>query len=128
MNEMFASLYELLFYDPVLSRVLYDESKYFVFGIISLISVLLFAIVYYKGLDRPKFTYFRVWLLVMLLCIAANFGIVFALTDPLAEQNNLGQDVSLGVALAHIVWVFAFYLLSSIGLKFISVNHSKIPF
>lgn len=128
MNDLFASLYELIHYDQVLSPVLYTDSKYSVYGLIALISIVVAGLLYYKGMDRPKFTSYLYWLLVMVGMLAINFGIVYSMVDPIAAQSNLGSDSSIGVCLAHSVWAAVGYVLASIGFKFISNNHSRIPF
>ena len=81
MNEFFAGIYELLYYGDAFSNDLFSENIYFLMGIFNLITALLFVLAFYYLINRPSFSRWYHWLLIMLLGALLNFMIAFLLSN-----------------------------------------------
>lgn len=145
MTDIFAAIYELFsLYSKDLGEHLrgfnlrckaYDAGAFYnTIGIVSLVLSILVPLLYYKIIDRPKFSKLITWVL---------FGLVSALIPFIWAYVKVSNDVSnkmyckelhitsgdiWGWAFTVLIWYFIFYFIFSLILKNISTNCKRIPF
>ena len=130
LNELFASLYETLFYTNDFSGDLFNENLYTIIGLVMVVTSLLIPVLYYKIIDRVKFSKISIWLVFLSLSVIFNF--LFCYMYSYNYLSALGLDYSSGEYLS-FSFINAFYsllvgFLFSLILKNFSTNCKKVPF
>jgi hypothetical protein len=139
MNEIFASLYEILGYGYFegFSDDLFENKLYIPVGLSMLAISLLGVAIYYYIINHPHFNRWYHWALIVLIGCIANFGIAYSfifnhLEDIYAQKN---QDLPysmeiLNFSLLNSLWTliasFVFSFIRKIG-KW-SYNCRNTPF
>jgi len=132
MNDLFASIYEnevIGFYSSGFSGDIYDLFLYQKYGLVLFLSVITLVFAYYKLMDKPKFAKILYWFIVLLIAVLFNF--VFLLTDARAELTAAGFDYDgeyLNLAIINAIYAAILFFITSLAVKYSSVNTSKIPF
>ncbi|SFN22425.1 hypothetical protein SAMN05421738_108158 [Algoriella xinjiangensis] len=130
LNELFASLYETLFYTNDFSGDLFNENLYTIIGLVMVVTSLLIPVLYYKIIDTVKFSKISIWLVFLSLSVIFNF--LFCYMYSYNYLSALGLDYSSGEYLS-FSFINAFYsllvgFLFSLILKNFSTNCKKVPF
>lgn len=130
LNELFASLYETLFYTNDFSGDLFNENLYTIIGLVMVVTSLLIPVLYYKIIDIVKFSKISIWLVFLSLSVIFNF--LFCYVYSYNYLSALGLDYSSGEYLS-FSFINAFYsllvgFLFSLILKNFSTNCKKVPF
>ena len=132
LNELFASLYETLFYTNDFSGDLFNENLYTIIGLVMVVTSLLIPVLYYKIIDTVKFSKISIWLVFLSLSVIFNF--LFCYVYSYNYLSALGLDYSSGEYLSfsfinsysftaltnllHISLRYFFIILLSISLYF----------
>lgn len=93
LNEIFASIYEMLYYDEAFSLDLYQEGVYSVVGIINLLTNLGMVLIFYYVINRPYFSRWYHWLMILIITVVISF-----VTGYLVPNNifiGLGYEYTL---------------------------------
>ncbi len=74
-NEFFATIYEMFlrYYDPSFSGDLYDEELYTVLGTGTILINLVLVLLFYYGINRPNFSRWYNWLLMLIVGVSTSF-------------------------------------------------------
>ncbi len=75
LNDFFATIFELLGYAGTFSDDLFQEELYITIGLTDVIVSLILVITFYFIINRPNFSKFRHWLIIL----AINFLICFCI-------------------------------------------------
>ncbi|MGB7529560.1 hypothetical protein [Sphingobacterium cellulitidis] len=132
MNELFASLYEfepIGFYNPNFSQEVFSAYLYQKYGLVLLISTLIFVFIYYKVLDKPFFAKFRYWFIVLIIIVSFNFA--YLLIDCRTVMDAAGfkfEGEYVSLAISNGIYCSILFLILSLIVKNISINNSKVPF
>lgn len=132
MNELFASLYEskpIGFYDPNFSQEVFNEYLYQKYGLVLLISTLVFVFFYYKVLDKPFLAKNSIWIIILLITILFNFGFLFVDSRMVLESAGFEFDGEyMSLAISNSLYSAILFVILSFIIKNFSVNNSKVPF
>lgn len=129
MNDLFAPLFELFYYSIPFSDDLYAEGLYSSLGLCNILISLFFAVLFYYIINRPAFSKWYHWLIILLI----NFAIAFALGVMLSKT----KFEALGIEYLSEYYVFAlmnaliasvFYFLISFMIRWGSTNAKRTPF
>ncbi|MCX6318985.1 MAG: hypothetical protein NTW29_17030 [Bacteroidetes bacterium] len=101
MNNFFSKLYEVLFRSGTFSDDLYQEGLYSQLGFIALFSAGLLAVFFYYILNRPSFSRWYHWLVIMGVCFVINY--ILGVIIPRSRFSSL--NISYGSE----YWVFALF-------------------
>lgn len=132
MNELFASIYEskpIGFYNPNFSQEVFNAYLYQKYGIVLIISTLLTVLLYYKLLDKPKFSKISVWIIVLVFTVLINFGYLLVDSRTFLEANGFqfeGEYMSL--AISNGIYCLILFVVFSLIVKNFSISNSKVPF
>lgn len=139
MKEFFAQIYELggFVYFDAFSNDMYQHNLYFQIFLWLIATVLIFTVLYYKILDRPKLAKVYWWLLIPVLFS----GIISFLTAYGIASNSLasiyseaGQQIpNYSTELFSFACLNSFFaailtVVFSIIIKGFSTNLTKVPF
>ena len=139
MKEFFANIYELggFAYFDAFSNDMYQHNLYFQIFIGLIATVLIFTVLYYKILDRPKLAKVSWWILIPVLFS----GIISFLTAYGIASNSLvsiyseaGQQIpNYSTELISFAFLNSFFaviltVVFSIIIKGFSTNLTKVPF
>lgn len=133
MNDLFAAIYEnglFGFYSTSdFSQEVFNLYLYQKYGLILVISVILTLLLYYKGMDKPRFSKLSYWFLMLAFIVTVNFLYTFIDGKVVLEAQGYNYDEEYSsLATVQAIYSFLLFALLSCGIKFISVNNSKIPF
>jgi len=129
MNDLFAPLFEFFFYSVPFSDDLYAEGLYSSLGICGVLISLFFAVLFYYIINRPSFSRWYHWLIILLI----NFAVAFTLGVVLPQT----KFVALGIEYHSEYYVFSlfnaligslFYFVISFLIRWWSTNAKRTPF
>lgn len=145
MTDFFAPLYEVFnLYSLDLAEHLrgfntdctaYDAQAYYVLvGLLLLGISLLATLVYYYLINRPAFSQWYHWLIILLINALIQGAIAFSLTNNdvsiglYCEELNITSNDCFGFAFSNFIWGIIVYFLFSMVVKWWSTNGKKSPF
>lgn len=129
MNDLFAPLFEFFYYTVPFSDDLYAEGLYSSLGLCNFFISLLFVVLFYYIINRPAFSKWYHWLIILLI----NFAVAFTLGIVLPQT----KFVALGIEYHSEYYVFGlmnaliaslFYFLISFMIRWWSTNAKRTPF
>lgn len=129
MNDLFAPLFEFFYYTIPFSDDLYSEGLYSSLGLCNVLISLFFAFLFYYIINRPAFSKWYHWLIILLI----NFGVAFTLGVALPQT----KFAALGVEYHSEYYVFGlmnaliaslFYFIISFTIRWWSTNAKRTPF
>jgi hypothetical protein len=92
-NKIFAPLFEFFHYSVPFSDDLYQEGLYSSLGLSGILLSLLLAIAFYFIINRPSFSRWYHWLIILLVNFV--FAFVIGLVLPQAKFTSLGIEYEL---------------------------------
>lgn len=128
MNKSFSRIYEMVFKSGTFSDDLYQEGLYAQLGIIAIIIAVVLTALFYYVINRPSFSRWYHWLMIMAACFAINYGIGVVI-----PKNKFS---SLNIVYGGEYWVFAifnaligcfFYIIISFLIRWWSRNCKGTP-
>jgi hypothetical protein len=128
MNDLFAPLFEFFYYTVPFSDDLYSEGLYSTLGLCDFFISLFFAVLFYYVIDRPAFSRWYHWLIILLI----NFGVAFTLGIVLPQT----RFTALGIEYHSEYYAFgftnaliasSFYFLISFIIRWWSTNANRTP-
>lgn len=135
MNDFYAYLIEniLRFYKDPFSSDLYNESLYATIGIITIVSALLFNLIFYYLINRPKFSKWYNWVFIgvlhLIVCLFCsyfipkdNFYTLFSGNDPYTRSDYLG------FALINQISAIFFFIIWMLIVRWKSSHAKTTPF
>ena len=130
MNEIFATIFESFYFSSPFSDEIYSESLYAALGI-SIICISLFCVIlFYYGINKPSFSRWYHWLVILLINAILMFCIAFFW--PRSTFLALGLDFSSGkyviFALINAIVASLFFIFFSSVLRWWSTNAKGTPF
>jgi hypothetical protein len=100
MNEFFAGIYEKFFYSSPFSDDVYQEGIYGPLGIIAFVGALVMMAIFYYIINRPSFSRWYHWLIILGIHFAMQYGICILQTKPKFSELKLEYGSEY--------WTFAF--------------------
>jgi hypothetical protein len=132
MNEFYAYIIEniLRYYKDPFSTDLYNEALYGTVGLITIISALIFNILYYYLINRPSFARWYHWLLIGLIHLSVCFLVSYFI--PKDKLDVLLPDVYnytdyLGFSLINSVSASLCYVFFMLLIRWWSTNAKQTP-
>jgi hypothetical protein len=128
MNDLFAPLFEFFYYTVPFSDDLYSEGLYSSLGICNVLISLFFAVLFYYIINRPAFSRWYHWVIILLI----NFGVAFTLGIVLPQT----KFAALGIEYHGEYYVFglmnaliasSFYFVISFIIRWWSTNAKRTP-
>ena len=128
MNEFFAPLYEFFYYSAPFSDDIFSQGEYAPLGLTASLLGIFFCALFYNIIDRPSFSKWYHWLLILGINFLINFFIGTFL--PQSKFAALGlhyssEYYSLGLANGEIATCF--YLFSMVIFRWFSTNAKQTP-
>jgi hypothetical protein len=128
MNNFFAKLYEALFKSGTFSDDLFQEQLYSPLGLIALFSALTLAVIFYYVINRPSFSRWYNWLMVMAVCFVINY----ALGVIIPKNKFTSLNISYGseywtFAIFNALWACIFFTAFSFIIRWWSRNCKGTP-
>jgi hypothetical protein len=129
MNDLFAPVFEFFYYTVPFSDDLYEEGLYAFLGLCNILLSLFFSVLFYYIINRPAFSKWYHWLIILLI----NFGVSFTLGVVLPQT----KFVALGIDYQNEYYVFGlmnaliailFYTVISFIIRWWSTNAKQTPF
>ena len=93
-NEIFASLYESIYFTDPFSTDLYQEGLYSSLGIIGSVVSLFLVISFYFIINRPHFSRWYHWLIMLMI----NFVIAFVIGIILPQNKFIGLGIEYEIS------------------------------
>jgi hypothetical protein len=118
----------------------FGNNQYSTYGLIALLSALAVMLVYYYGINHPRFNRWWSWLVMLFIVGAANFGVAVGMlwnewytvgtAECLIAGGNGGIDGNscLGFGFAHSIIAILFFIIFSLAFKWWSTNCKYSPF
>jgi hypothetical protein len=115
-------------------------NQYNTYGPFALVIALAVMLIYYYGINHPRFNTWRSWLVMLFLVGVSNFVIAVGMlwnewytvgtAECLIAGGNGGIDgnTCLSFGMAHSIISILFFIIFSIGLKWWSTNCKRTPF
>ncbi|MCW3105727.1 MAG: hypothetical protein JWQ09_233 [Segetibacter sp.] len=135
MNDFYSFIIEniLRFYKDPFSTDLYNESLYGTIGIITILSALVFNLVFYYLINRPTFSKWYHWLFICLLHLSVCFFCAYFVTKDTFDtlftgSNPYAASDYLGFAFINLVSAFVFFILWMLIVRWKSSNAKTTPF
>jgi hypothetical protein len=129
MTDFFAPLFEFFYYSVPFSDDLYNEGLYASLGLCDVLISLFFTVLFYYIINRPAFSKWHHWLIVMVI----NFGVTFTLGVVLPQSKLSALDIQyqgeyyvFGLINAYIASIF--YFVISFMIRWWSTNAKRTPF
>jgi len=128
-NDLFAPLFEFFYYTVPFSDDLFGEGLYSSLGICGVLISLFFAVLFYYIINRPSFSRWYHWLIILLI----NFAVAFTLGVVLPQT----KFVALGIEYHSEYYVFGlfnaliaslFYFVISFLIRWRSTHAKRTPF
>ena len=128
MNDFFAPIFEFFYYTVPFSDDLYTEELYATLGLYDVCISLFFVVLFYYIINRPAFSRWYHWIIILLI----NFAIAFTLGIILPKT----KFVALGIEYHSEYYVFGlmnaliatlFYIILSYLLRWWSTNAKRTP-
>ena len=101
MNNFFSKLYELVFKSGTFSDDLYQEGLYAQLGMIAVLVALALVVFFYYILNRPSFSRWYHWLIIMAGCFVINYALGVIIPK--------SKFTSLNISYGSEYWVFAIF-------------------
>ena len=129
MNNFFAPLFDFFYYTVPFSDDLYAEGFYASLGLCNVLISLFFAVLFYYIINRPTFSKWFHWLIILII----NFAVAFTLGVILPQT----KFVALGIEYHSEYYVFGlmnaliaslFYFVISFLIRWWSTNAKQTPF
>jgi hypothetical protein len=128
MNEIFAPLYELLYYTSPFSDDLYQEQLYAPLGIIALLSALLIAVLFYYVINRPSFSRWYHWLIMLGICFGINYATGVSIPkSKLSPLNPAYSSEYWTFAIFNSILAILLYIIFSFMIRWWSTNCKRTP-
>ena len=127
MNDLFATIYQFFYYDQF-SDDIYSEELYSPLGLIAILGSLFFVCLFYYIINRPSFSRWYHWLLILVtnFIIQLVIGIYLPLTA--FSALNLGyQNEYYIFGLMNAIIASLFFILMSFLLRWWSTNAKRTP-
>ena len=131
MNNFFAPIYELFFYTVPFSDDLFQNELYVPLGLsLLIISALLMVAFYYYPINRPSFSRWYHWLIILLVNAAIQFGL--AVIIPKNKFTSLGIEeyhseyYNFGIVSAFMSMIL--FIILSFMFRWWSTNCRRTPF
>lgn len=131
MNELFANFFELWGFNMSnISDSLFEYNIYSTIGLVWFIVCVVVTLIYYKGIDHPRWSKRFHWLILNLITsfIIALFGYFFAYRTLSFEELGYRFEEYLQFTITIFLFSFLFIFLISIFAKKWSKSLSKTPF
>lgn len=128
MNSFFAPLYEFFHYSAPFSDDLYAQEMYSLLGITGLSCSFVFVMLFYYGINRPFFSKWYHWGIILVV----NFIVAFVLGVVLTQNKFVSLKLPYtneyySFAFFHAIIVTIFYIILSFMLRWRSTNAKNTP-
>lgn len=128
MNSLFGKIYEALFYSTPFSDDLFQEGLYGTVGITLLIGSLFMVLLFYYFINRPSFSRWYHWLIIMCIHVAVQYWLAVAIVKPkLSDLNPDYGSEYWTFALYHSGLALVAYIILSFMLRWWSRNCKRTP-
>jgi len=128
MNELFATIFETFLFIDSFSDAVFESGIYSSIGITMVISSLVLFLLFYYGINSPKFNQWYHWLLVLVINFVINLLVTFFWTKSALEFQGLDfSSEYLSLALVVALMSAILYTLLSFSLRWWSANCSNSP-
>jgi len=129
MNDLFAPLFEFFYYTVPFSDDLYDEGLYAPLGLCNFFISLFFAVLFYYLINRPAFSKWYHWLIILLI----NFAVAFTLGAVLPQSKFVALNIEYHIeyyvfGLMNALFASLFYIIISFMIRWWSTNAKQTPF
>ena len=129
MNDLFAPLFEFFYYTVPFSDDLYAEGLYSSLGLCNFFISLFFVVLFYYIINRPAFSKWYHWLIILLI----NFVVAFTLGVVLPQTKFVALDIEYHseyyvFGLMNALIASLFYFLFSFMIRWWSTNAKRTPF
>ncbi len=131
LNNLFATIYEWVYYSPEFSANLFQFNLYMLIGITTGLIAIALPLIYYFFINHPRFNKIFHWLLILII----SDVIIGLSTVALIEYNFQVLDITgnftiniIEFTVINILIASVFFSLISVGIKNFSTNCSKTPF
>ena len=135
MNDFYAYIIEniLRFYKDPFSTDLYNEALYGTIGSITILSALIFNLIFYYLINRPRFSKWHHWILIgalhLLLCFFCSYFFPKDSFDAIFAGNNpYTSSDYFGFSLINLISAFCFYVIWMLIVRWKSSNAKTTPF
>jgi hypothetical protein len=128
MNNFFAKLYEVLYKAGTFSDDLYQEQLYSPLGVIALVSAAVLACIFYYLINRPSFSRWYHWLMIMGVCFGINYALGVIIPKNKFTALNLTYSSEYWTfAIINALWACIFYIVISFAIRWWSRNCKGTP-
>jgi len=134
MNDLFAMIYEWLYYEPEFSSLMYTNGLYGLLGIFTILIPLIIVVLYYLTMNHPRLNRKKHWAIALVFNALLSFFTSFTLvTFLIASLNMEDSDTSYVIqsiefSLVSILYAVILFVIFSLLIKPFSTNCSKTPF
>ncbi|WP_298423524.1 hypothetical protein [uncultured Kordia sp.] len=118
LNNIFSEIFEILGYAGTFSQDLYQEQLYPIIGLLGVFVSLALVLIFYFIINRPKFSRWQHWLIILLVnfLIAFLIGLLLPLNtfDGLGIEYETSKYITFGfknaiiVTIYFIIWTYCF--------------------
>lgn len=128
-NELFANLYELVYYTSPFSNDIYNESLYTSLGISNLLISLFLVISFYFIINRPSFSNTFHWFIILVINAIIAFIIGVSIPKTVFEAISLEYTFSeyIQFSMVHTLISTFFFLIWTYLLKWWYGNAKGTP-
>lgn len=128
MNDFFSGIYEKLYYSSPFSDDVYQEGIYGPLGLMGIIGALLMMAIFYYIINRPSFSRWYHWLIILGIHFALQFGICILQTKPKFSELNIQYSSEYwSFAFVHAILSTFGYILFSFMFRWWSKNCKQTP-
>jgi hypothetical protein len=129
MNDLFAPLFEFFYFSDPFSYDLYIEGMYSTIGLSNFFVSLFCAVLFYYIINRPAFSKWYHWLIILLF----NFIVAFVLGVSLPQSKFVVLGIEYNSEYFEFGFINAlisilFYFLISFLIRWWSTNAKRTPF
>lgn len=128
LNELFAGIFEFLYYKNPFSDDIYEFKLYASIGLFLLLTTLFIVIIYYYVINHPRFNKWYHWLIVGGITVVSNF--IYTLIIPKNEFEIQGLEYGnehVVLSIVCSIYCFIFFVILSFAFRWKSRNCSKTP-
>lgn len=128
MNEFFAPLYEFFYYSVPFSDDIFQEGQYAPIGITAILTGIFFGVLFYYIINRPSFSRWYHWLIILGINFLINFLVGTFLPQP--KFSALGLHYSSEyymLGLANGAVATCVYILFMLFFRWFSTNAKQTP-
>lgn len=128
MNSFFSSLYEKFYFTSPFCDDIYQYGLYGILGTIALIGALVMMTVFYYIINRPSFSRWYHWLIVLGIHFVLQFGICFLETKSKFTKSDLEYHEEYWTfGFMHAVFATILYIIFSFLFRWGSKNCKRTP-